>query len=423
MDERRPNQEEHPAQRDPAETEQPTVELVELSAETSTVAIMAPVAADPVTVAPDSSPVDAPKIILADAAPAVPGSAEPGPISGLLDAIPELQQHLAAARTFGFAAPVTVTAEAGATWISTVNELPLEFPHTWIKGPREGRFFASRQRVRKLLDRVCGLAPDQPPPKTVVIVAHPDDEAIGAGARLRDLPDVTIIYVTDGAPRDPEYALRKGYATREAYAKSRQEELLGALAVVGISPEATRCLDVVDGEAADRLVEVTYRLAELLDELRPDVVLTHPYEGGHTDHDATAFAVHLACGILRRDAVPAPIVLELTSYHFFEGRRRTGEFLPYYGLEERTIELEASTQALKQEMYDQFASQAECLTGFGVEREKFRAAPRYVFTAPPHGGPLLYELCRALDSSTWRERAARALTRLRTRKQRLVTGS
>ena len=38
---------------------------------------------------------------------------------------------------------------------------------------------------------------------------------------------------------------------------------------------------------------------------QPDVVLTHPYEGGHSDHDSTAFAVHLAAGILRRDGRPA----------------------------------------------------------------------------------------------------------------------
>ena len=68
-------------------------------------------------------------------------------------------------------------------------------------------------------------------------------------------------------------------------------------------------------------------------------------------------------------------------------------------------------------MYERFVSQQECLAAFGTEREKFRAAPRYVFTTPPHGGPLLYELSKALDSGTWRERAERALNRLRTRKR------
>ncbi|CAN5293875.1 hypothetical protein BH23GEM2_BH23GEM2_16130 [soil metagenome] len=340
------------------------------------------------------------------------------PVTESLDigSIPALHQE--GVHTFGFSAPAGMATRSGATWISPLLQHSVEFPSLWIRGPREARHVSSRTRVRGLLDRLCGLDPTQNPPKTAVIVAHPDDEAIGAGARLRALPDAVIVHVTDGAPRDPAYALRKGFPSREAYARSRQAELTAALAMLGVPRERTHCLDIVDGEAADRLVEITYRLADLLDRLRPEVAVTHAYEGGHTDHDATAFAVHLACGVLRREGAPTPIVLELTSYHMYEGRRRLGEFLPFPELEERTVDLEPCTQNLKQEMYDCFASQQQCLAPFPRDREKFRAAPRYLFTNPPHPGRLLYEhVSPDYNGARWRDSAKQALERLRSRRR------
>jgi len=322
------------------------------------------------------------------------------------------------AHTFGFSAPAGMATRSGATWISPLLPHSVEFPTLWIRGPQDARHVSSRNRVRKLLDRLCGLDPSQNPPRTTVIVAHPDDEAIGAGARLRALPDAVIVHVTDGAPRDPAYALRKGYPSREAYARSRQDELSAALALLGVPRERTHCLDIVDGEAADRLVEITYRIADLLDRLRPEVAVTHAYEGGHTDHDATAFAVHLACGVLRREGAPAPIILELTSYHLYRGARRLGEFLPFPEVEERTVALEPDTQSIKQEMYDCFASQQQCLAPFPRDREKFRVAPRYLFTDPPHAGRLLYEhVSPDFNGARWRDGARQALERLRAKRR------
>ncbi|MBV9250682.1 MAG: hypothetical protein JO227_15715, partial [Acetobacteraceae bacterium] len=38
--------------------------------------------------------------------------------------------------------------------------------------------------------------------RSAVVVAHPDDETVGAGASLRLFRDLTLVHVTDGAPRD-----------------------------------------------------------------------------------------------------------------------------------------------------------------------------------------------------------------------------
>ena len=58
-----------------------------------------------------------------------------------------------------------------------------------------------------------------------IVVAHPDDETIGAGAQLPHLRDPLLAHVTDGAPRSFGLA-------REAYARRRRDELSAALRVL-----------------------------------------------------------------------------------------------------------------------------------------------------------------------------------------------
>ena len=295
---------------------------------------------------------------------------------------------------------------------------PFSAASLWVKKRRDARFGIQADIANSLLEK---LTPDArgayAAPKVAVIVAHPDDEAIGAGAVLRGLNDVTVVHVTDGAPRDEGYAQRKGFMTREEYAQARRDEVVAALWIIGIPPERIRGLGFVDGEASLHLVELCHRIADLIEELKPDVVLTHPYEGGHSDHDSTAFAVHLACGILRRDGLPSPILMELTSYHNYMGQRRLFDFLPFRGSTVKTIELSDEAKEIKRKMFDEFTSQQQLLRSFPIEVERFRHAPRYLFTVPPHDGELDYErLCKKMSGAEWRAHAERALQTLRSRK-------
>jgi len=92
--------------------------------------------------------------------------------------------------------------------------------------------------------------------RVAIVAAHPDDETIGAGAQLAEMREVTLIHVTDGAPRSrPDW--------RE-YARTRRAELLSALAIAAIPPE--RCLEIglPDQQASMRLVELTCHLSRLL---------------------------------------------------------------------------------------------------------------------------------------------------------------
>src|SRR4051794_11208733 len=51
-----------------------------------------------------------------------------------------------------------------------------------------------------------------------VIVAHPDDETISCGAQLGRLQGVTLIVVSDGAPRNLIDAHAHGFSAAEEYA-------------------------------------------------------------------------------------------------------------------------------------------------------------------------------------------------------------
>jgi LmbE family N-acetylglucosaminyl deacetylase len=259
-----------------------------------------------------------------------------------------------------------------------------------------------------------------------VIVAHPDDETIGAGAHLASMAQMsesagglTIIHVTDGAPRNMSDALAAGFTTRGAYARARRQELLAALSLAGIGAGQTREIGLVDQEAMFNLVPLSLKIAELIIELRPSIALTHPYEGGHPDHDATAFAVHAACELLTERAVAPPAIVEMAFYHNREVAMATGEFLPEdvrltvgqdgvlshdcKGLE---VVLTEEQRDLKRRMMDCFISQQRVLHLFPPGVEKFRRAPRYDFTRPPHAGDLLYERFDwRISGDEWRAQA------------------
>lgn len=244
----------------------------------------------------------------------------------------------------------------------------------------------------ELLERVCaGVEDPRPVPAAAIIVAHPDDEVVGAGARLPRVRDAILVHVTDGAPRDLCDAIAAGFATRRDYARARRRELNAALLLAGIAPEQARELGCVDQEAALNLVDLSCRVAEMLRDLRPELVLTHPYEGGHPDHDATAFAVHAACRLLQEQNLTPPAVIEMTFYHNCAGAMATAEFLPYSGYETTTLALSEEERGFKRRLIDCYATQWNTLCQFPIEVERFRPAPRYDFTRPPHAGQLFYE--------------------------------
>ncbi|HEX6037341.1 PIG-L deacetylase family protein [Longimicrobium sp.] len=270
-------------------------------------------------------------------------------------------------------------------------------------------------RLHSLLRTFTLPAGAADPPRVLIVAAHPDDETIGVGGMLPRLDGaVQVLHVTDGAPRHRRQWGRQEFRTWNEYAAQRHLEVARALGVAGLDAAGVcRRMEVMDSEVSLNLVPVSRRMAELFDELRPEVVITHPYEGGHTDHDATAFAARAACTLLSRDGAPAPALAEFTSYHNEGGEKVVNRFLPWDGAPVTEVVLSPGEKEMKRRMYDCFVTQGGVLRDMPIRVERYRPAPRYDFTQAPHAGRLRYERYPlGIRGKHWRQLAADAIEHL-----------
>lgn len=245
-----------------------------------------------------------------------------------------------------------------------------------------------------------------------IVVAHPDDETIGCGAQLARWAEATLVLVTDGAPVNLKDARGAGFATAMDYARARRRELENALALAGIPREALVTLDIPDQQVARRLVEVTHRLMEIVEARNLNILFTHAYEGGHPDHDATAFAVHAAARLLETRGRPL-LVVEMPFYRAGKGGVALQSFAPAPDTEELTVHLQPDQQSLKRRMMAAHRTQAAILAPFGVTAEHFRIAPRYDFSMLPNEGRISYEKQDwGLAAREWLALARQALAEL-----------
>ena len=260
---------------------------------------------------------------------------------------------------------------------------------------------------------VTALFKSSAPPKLVIVVAHPDDEVIGCGGQLRRWRDAHLIHITDGSPRNPTDAAAAGFPSRKDYTASRRQETLQMAKLSGISVSHIHSLHLSDHETVLHLVEITEALVQRFVELQPEFVVTHPYEGGHPDHDSAALAVHLARRILLKVQHHAPMIVEAASYFNRAGIMATGEFLPRARSEIHTAPLTLEQRDFKRQLFDCYRTQQHVLQYFPITLERFRQAPEYDFAAPPHPGKLYYELFQwGTTGERWRKLASAAWRRL-----------
>ena len=221
-----------------------------------------------------------------------------------------------------------------------------------------------------------------------LVAAHPDDETIGAGASLRLFHRLLLVHVTDGAPANGVDAASAGFKTPAAYAAQRRRELHVALRLGGATPTLAE-LGAPDQGASNRMATLAGSLCEILRRHGTRLVIAHPYEGGHPDHDAACWIAHAAAARL---SLP---VLEMASYHAAPGGGRDSGFLAHACLppDHAAVEvrLGSAERDRRRAMLDAFVSQQATLHGFPETTETFRLAPPYDFAQPPHDGTLHYE--------------------------------
>jgi N-acetylglucosamine malate deacetylase 2 len=125
----------------------------------------------------------------------------------------------------------------------------------------------------------------------VVVAPHPDDEVLGCAAVLAGSA-VTVVHVTDGVPpwTPPD--------ERDALERRRRAESEAAWSELSSRVDLVR-LEFGDLVAWQSVRDIARALADLAEELEPDVVYLPAYQGGHPDHDATCLA-----GVLARDLAP-----------------------------------------------------------------------------------------------------------------------
>ncbi len=97
-----------------------------------------------------------------------------------------------------------------------------------------------------------------------LVVAHPDDETIGAGASLHLFRNLLLVHVTDGAPRNLADARAYGFADAASYAAARRAELAAALRRVRRRRRSSPSSGAADQQASLALKPLIGQLAGLL---------------------------------------------------------------------------------------------------------------------------------------------------------------
>jgi N-acetylglucosamine malate deacetylase 2 len=224
--------------------------------------------------------------------------------------------------------------------------------------------------------------------RTLVLVAHPDDET-ACTALLQRARHATVMFCTDGAPSSKYFWA--SYGSRRAYADIRSTEAKKSLTIIGKTDLEFLC----DPHRHERFKDqelyqnVTSAFAALLSKSREwqlEAIVAPAYEGGHPDHDACCFLAHLLGKELAIQVWEMPLY-----YRAPIGTVVHQEFIQPNGTE-IPIALTNDELEKRREMFAAYVSQPDAPDFVKALVEVYRPQIAYDFAQPPHAGKLNYEV-------------------------------
>lgn len=235
--------------------------------------------------------------------------------------------------------------------------------------------------------------PDQLSPlagRTLVLVAHPDDETGGCAGLLQRIREPMVFFATEGAPAGEWFWGRFG--SQQAYSRIRRYEAVSALSEIGVKTVGflgdwiEDGADLKDQELFKHLPKAFTAAAYVLNRLSPDVVLVPAYEGGHPDHDVCSFLGNLLNKVLHVD------VWEMPLYHrSMNGSLVCRRFRNQSG-EETSLVMSLAEVKRRKQMMKHYISQWDLPDYITTPIEYFRPQVAYDYLQPPHSGLLNYQV-------------------------------
>jgi LmbE family N-acetylglucosaminyl deacetylase len=125
---------------------------------------------------------------------------------------------------------------------------------------------------------------------SLVVAPHPDDETLGCGATIMRKvaagTPVRVVIATDG-----RYSSVSEKVAPEELAAMRRDEALEATRRLGLDPGDVEFLGFQDKQLLFNQDALRDRLAAILDDFRPDEILTSSVLDSHGDHQAGGLAI------------------------------------------------------------------------------------------------------------------------------------
>ena len=177
----------------------------------------------------------------------------------------------------------------------------------------------------------------------LVVVAHPDDEVLGAGATIHKLisegHNIAVAIMVSQA------AARKGLSS------TLSDDEAKALSIIGVKKTYHASFPNIKMNTVSHL-ELVQFVESCIEDWNAEVIITHHPSDTNNDHIQTSYAVQAACRLFqRRDNLPAlkeVLYMEVLSSTEWSLDTSTNRFTPNYFVEVGKEGVELKLKALSE---------------------------------------------------------------------------